>query len=112
MQFCANSGDRANLVCSPTRILYQQLDVLYCTDTVFVEKKGCYEKFFPFAMKSFLLVHIFFLRTSIVGGGGAARLFLLSFFPCSADHERDWLTCKVVFSGWQPIRRMFYVDAF
>ena len=40
-----------------------------------------------------------------VGGGGyAARLFLLFSFPCSADHERDWPPCKVVFSGWQPIR--------
>ena len=38
------------------------------------------------------------------GGGGAARLFLLFSFPCSADHERDWPPCKVVFSGWQPIR--------
>ena len=31
--------------------------------------------------------------------GGAARLFLLLFFPCSADHERDWPACKVVFFG-------------
>ena len=30
------------------------------------------------------------------GRGGAARLF---FFPCSADHERDWPLCKVVFFG-------------
>ena len=29
----------------------------------------------------------------------AARLFLLFFFPCSADHERDWPPCKVVFFG-------------
>ena len=33
------------------------------------------------------------------GGGYAARLFLLFSFPCSADHERDWPPCKVVFSG-------------
>ena len=26
------------------------------------------------------------------------------YFPCSADRERDWLPCKVVYSGWQPIR--------
>ena len=38
------------------------------------------------------------------GGGYAARLFLLFSFPCSADHERDWPPCKVVFSGRQPIR--------
>ena len=36
-------------------------------------------------------------------GEYAARLLLLFFFPCSADHERDWLPCKTVFSGWQPI---------
>ena len=40
----------------------------------------------------------------ICGGGGyAARLFLLISFPCSADHERDWLLqpCKkkIVFFG-------------
>ena len=29
------------------------------------------------------------------GAGGAARHFL----PCSADHERDWPPCKVVFFG-------------
>ena len=34
-----------------------------------------------------------------VGGGYAARRFLLLFFPCSADHERDWPPCKVVFFG-------------
>ena len=28
----------------------------------------------------------------------AARLFFF-FFPCSADHERDWPPCKVVFLG-------------
>ena len=31
------------------------------------------------------------------GGGGNARLFF--FFPFSADHERDWSPCKVVFFG-------------
>ena len=33
------------------------------------------------------------------GAGCAARLFLLFSFPCSADHERDWPPCKVVFFG-------------
>ena len=35
------------------------------------------------------------------GGGrgeGAARLFFF-FFSCSADHERGWPLCKVVFFG-------------
>ena len=53
-------------------------------------------------------IYIFLRTSSVVGGGGgggyAARLFLLFSFPCSADHERDWPPCKVVFSGWQPIR--------
>ena len=31
------------------------------------------------------------------GGGYAARLDLLFSFPCSADHERDWPPCKVIF---------------
>ena len=25
--------------------------------------------------------------------------FFCSFFPCSADHQRDWPPCKVVFFG-------------
>ena len=36
-----------------------------------------------------------------MGGGGGMRCqtFSFSFFPCSADHERDWPPCKVVFFG-------------
>ena len=48
---------------------------------------------------------IYFLRTSSVGDGGGGvcyQAFLLFSFPCSADHNRDWPPCKVVFSGWQP----------
>ena len=38
-------------------------------------------------------------------GGGAARLPLLLYFSCSADHERDRPPCtKVFFSGWLSIR--------
>ena len=35
------------------------------------------------------------------GGGGRCQTFTLTFifFPCSADHERDWPPCKVVFFG-------------
>ena len=33
------------------------------------------------------------------GGGGRCQTFSFSFFPCSADHERDWPPCKVVFFG-------------
>ena len=43
---------------------------------------------------------LYFLRMSSVGGWRyAAKLFLLFCFPCSADHERDWPPCKVLFSG-------------
>ena len=50
------------------------------------------------------VIFFFFLRTSSArgGGGGGGRcqtFFFLSFFPCSADHERDWPPCKVVFFG-------------
>ena len=34
-----------------------------------------------------------------MGEGCAARLFLFSFFPCSADHERDWPPGNVFFFG-------------
>ena len=27
------------------------------------------------------------------------NISVFSFFPCSADHERDWPPCKVVFFG-------------
>ena len=27
------------------------------------------------------------------------QTFFFFFFPCSADHERDWPPCKVVFFG-------------
>ena len=50
----------------------------------------------------FLFFILFSPNEQRVGGGGeggAARLFLFSFFPCSADHERDWPPCKVVFFG-------------
>ena len=33
------------------------------------------------------------------GGGGGALPDFFFFFSCSADHERDWPPCKVVFSG-------------
>ena len=33
------------------------------------------------------------------GGGGALPDFFFFFFPCSADRERDWPPCKVVFFG-------------
>ena len=33
------------------------------------------------------------------GGGVRCQTFSFSFFPCSADHERDWPPCKVVFFG-------------
>ena len=31
--------------------------------------------------------------------GVRCQTYSFSFFPCSADHERDWPPCKVVFFG-------------
>ena len=47
------------------------------------------------------LVFLFFSERAARGGGGGALpdFFLLLFFPRSADHERDWPPCKVVFFG-------------
>ena len=36
-------------------------------------------------------------RAAWGGGGGRYQTFSFSFFPCSADHERNWPPCKVVF---------------
>ena len=33
------------------------------------------------------------------GGGEGCQTFFIYFFPYSADHERDWPPCKVVFFG-------------
>ena len=47
-------------------------------------------------------VHIFSpneQRAGAGGGGVRCQTFFLFFFPCSADHERDWPPCKVVFFG-------------
>ena len=32
-------------------------------------------------------------------GGALPDFFFFLFSPCSADHERDWPPCKVVFFG-------------
>ena len=39
----------------------------------------------------------FFLSSERAAWGGRARRQTFSFFSCSADHERDWPPCKVVF---------------
>ena len=49
----------------------------------------------------FLIIIIFSPNEQRARGGGGVRCqtFSFSFFPCSADHERDWPPCKVVFFG-------------
>ena len=50
----------------------------------------------------FFFLLFFFLRTSSAHGGGGGALpdfFFFLFFPCSADYERDWPPCKVIFFG-------------
>ena len=44
-----------------------------------------------------MYIYIFFSPTSSVGRGGLPDFFF--YFLCSADHERDWPPCKVVFFG-------------
>ena len=53
------------------------------------------------APRDFLVFLVFLVSPNEqrAGGGGAARIFLFFFFPCSADYERDWPPCKVVFFG-------------
>ena len=50
---------------------------------------------------SFFFLFLFFSPNEQRAGGGegSARLFFFFFFLCSADHERDWPPCKVVFFG-------------
>ena len=52
-------------------------------------------------MRRVILFCLFSLNKQWGGGRGgyAARLFIFLSFPCSADHERDWPPCKVVFFG-------------
>ena len=43
-----------------------------------------------------MMPRVIFVFFSERGGEGcAARLLIFSFFPCSADPERDWPLCKV-----------------
>ena len=50
-----------------------------------------------------IFIFLFFLFFSPneqrAGGGRRCQTFSFSFFPRSADHERDWPPCKVVFFG-------------
>ena len=47
----------------------------------------------------FFIFFLFFPNEQRAGGGGGGAARLVFFFPCSADHERDWPPCKVVFFG-------------
>ena len=53
------------------------------------------------ASRDLFFIFYFFLRTNSagVGGGERCQTFYFSFFPFSADHEREWPSCKVVFFG-------------
>ena len=91
---------------TPIGLVDEPKKSLYGRETDRDQRKACrcVALFFIFYL------FIFFLRTSSVRGGGwggyAARLFLDFSFSRAADHERDRPRCKVVFSGWQPIRSM------
>ena len=49
----------------------------------------------------YFIIIIFSPNEQRAGGGEGVRCqtFSFSFFPCSADHERDWPPCEVVFFG-------------
>ena len=49
------------------------------------------------------------MRRGEGGRGDATRRYIFVLFPCPADHERDWSACKVDFSGWQQIRRLWNI---
>ena len=52
------------------------------------------------APRDFLDFYFFSERAARAGAGGVrCQTFFFFFFPCSADHERDWPPCKVVFFG-------------
>ena len=51
---------------------------------------------------NFLSIYLFIFSPNeqrARGGGGKRCQTFFFFFPCSADHERDWPPCKVVFFG-------------
>ena len=51
-------------------------------------------------MRRVIFFFFLILRTSSAQGEGALPdFFFFFFFSCSADHERDWPPCKVVFFG-------------
>ena len=55
--------------------------------------------FVIFVICAICFYFILFHRTSGVRRRGAAFIFLF-YFPCSADHERDWQPpCEVAFFG-------------
>ena len=55
------------------------------------------------APRDFIFYFLFSPNEQRAGGGGGGGWALPDFFffssPCSADHERDWPPCKVVFFG-------------
>ena len=62
-----------------------------------------------------IFILFYFLRTSSARrgeGGGALPDFCFCFFPCSADHKRDWPPCKVVFQGSSRYTFFFGTDGY
>ena len=51
------------------------------------------------ASRDFLIFFSSNEKCVCVGGGMLPDFFLLFSFPCSANHERDWPPCKIVFFG-------------
>ena len=51
------------------------------------------------APRDFLFLFFIFSERAARTGGGGGRCQTVLFFPCSAEHERDWPPCQVVFFG-------------
>ena len=49
------------------------------------------------APRDFIFYFFSFSERAARGGGGRGGRCQTFFFSCSADHERDWPSCKVVF---------------
>ena len=47
----------------------------------------------------YICMYLIFSPNEQRARGVRCQTFSFSFFPCSADHERDWPPCKVVFFG-------------
>ena len=91
--FCGKAGFTLN----PARRM-EAADVIYFRIQInFTNVCHSTQRFQAQKLEYFLSIPINMDEQRGGGGGYAARLFLLFSYSSSADHERDWPPCKVVF---------------